>query len=460
VVLGSLAILLAHTTADSGGIIGSHSRLLAAIAAWWAVWVVAVACLRRSPWRAGVVVLLVVSVAMRVAAVSSTAPLSDDLYRYAWDARVQAAGIDPYQYPPAAPELAPLRDPWLWPGVAGCTQLGRGAGCTRINRSSSPTIYPPLAQLWFLGVSAAGASRIQDVGWELSGLTVDLALVVLLLLLLRRWGRNPLWAAVYAWSPLAVLEAVQNAHVDVLAALAVVVAVAVAQRRPALAATAVAAATLVKLYPLLVLPALLRRGWRRPVLGVGGLIGVAYLPHLLAAGPHVAGYLPGYLSEEQYSAGGRYLLLDLLGLHGTGASLVAAAAILATIGWAAYRVRSGAAASVDATMRMVLAVALLIATPVQPWYGLSLAALAALAGQARWLAISMAAYPLYFAVVTVGPNPVATRVGQLAFAGAAAVQVAAWWLDRRSARRPALRPEAAARVPAGAAAATASTISA
>ena len=35
--------------------------------------------------------------------------LSDDMYRYVWDGRVQAQGINPYLYPPKAPELAYLR---------------------------------------------------------------------------------------------------------------------------------------------------------------------------------------------------------------------------------------------------------------------------------------------------------------------------------------------------------------
>ena len=31
--------------------------------------------------------------------------LSDDIYRYIWDGLVQEAGINPYDYPPGAPEL-------------------------------------------------------------------------------------------------------------------------------------------------------------------------------------------------------------------------------------------------------------------------------------------------------------------------------------------------------------------
>src|SRR5690606_19746518 len=51
---------------------------------------------------------------------------SGDVYRYSWDGRVQAAGIDPYRYPPASPELTGFRDPLLWPTreTAWCVDAG------------------------------------------------------------------------------------------------------------------------------------------------------------------------------------------------------------------------------------------------------------------------------------------------------------------------------------------------
>ena len=44
------------------------------------------------------------------------------------------------------------------------------------------------------------------------------------------------------------------------------------------------------------------------------VVAVGYLPHVLGVGTKVLGYLPGYLREEDYDAGGRYLLAGLLGL--------------------------------------------------------------------------------------------------------------------------------------------------
>ena len=43
--------------------------------------------------------------------------LSDDMFRYVWDGRVQAHGISPYRYPPDAPQLVFLRDAVIYPVV-------------------------------------------------------------------------------------------------------------------------------------------------------------------------------------------------------------------------------------------------------------------------------------------------------------------------------------------------------
>ncbi len=115
-----------------------------AVAAGWAVLLGGLAARRRGPERAGVVVVLVAGALFRVVLVPTPPVLSDDLYRYLWDGRVQAAGISPYRYAPAAPELAPLRDDLVWPGI---------------NRKPVRTIYPPLAQAVFAVTWRLGCGR-------------------------------------------------------------------------------------------------------------------------------------------------------------------------------------------------------------------------------------------------------------------------------------------------------------
>ena len=68
--------------------------------------------------------------------------LSSDIYRYVWDGKVQAAGINPYRYFPAQDALAALRDATIFP---------------HINRADyAVTIYPPVAEFFFLVVTRVG----------------------------------------------------------------------------------------------------------------------------------------------------------------------------------------------------------------------------------------------------------------------------------------------------------------
>ena len=54
--------------------------------------------------------VLLVAVLARLVLLDAPPTLSDDIYRYRWDGRVQLAGVDPYAYPPNHPTLASLRD--------------------------------------------------------------------------------------------------------------------------------------------------------------------------------------------------------------------------------------------------------------------------------------------------------------------------------------------------------------
>ena len=426
----ALATVMALRTTRENSILGNHDRLLVEIMVWWAAWALGIAGLRRTGLRTGLWLVVLGTIGLRLVTITPVVPLSDDLYRYAWDGAVQASGTSPYRYAPSAPELEQRRTDWLFPGAAECERRDRPAGCTLINREQVRTIYPPVAQLWFLGGHLVGASELRDLGWQLVSLVADLATMLLLWRLLLARGRDPRWVAVYAWSPVAVLEAVQNGHVDALSTFFVVAAVAWAGRRPALSGAALGLAAMVKLYPALLLPALLGR---RPVRVVSAFVAVcvlSYLPHVLALGRDVLGYLPGYLAEEDYASGGRYLLLSPLGLSGAPATVVAGLMGLAVAVVVVRQVRRPGADVVPSAL-LLFGAALLIASPAQPWYGLPLAALGALAGRAHWLAVPAAAYPTFFAVVPDGPSPGAARTGSLCFALALVVVVVGEVRDRR-----------------------------
>ena len=99
------SVLLARAIATGPPIRRAGWSLLWPFGLWSVMWGVAVACVWQFRRRTAVVVVLVAAAAVRIVAMVGEPITSDDLYRYSWDGRVQAAGIDPYRSPPNASEL-------------------------------------------------------------------------------------------------------------------------------------------------------------------------------------------------------------------------------------------------------------------------------------------------------------------------------------------------------------------
>jgi hypothetical protein len=146
----------------------------------------------------------------------------------------------------------------------------------------------------------------------------------------------------------------------------------------------------------------------------------------------VLGYLPGYLHEERYTTGGRFVLLGVLGLPGPLTTVLALAVIVAVTLTVARRSHDPAVG-----LAIVLAVLLLVTTPVQPWYAATVAGIGALAG-APWLVIlGLAAEPYYATVILADPHQVAA--GRAAYGVALVVALAAVMTWRQQTVRPAER---------------------
>lgn len=226
-----------------------------------------------------------IAIAMQAILIFTRPTLSDDMYRYVWDGRVQAQGISPYRFPPEAPELASFRDPKIWASV---------------NRKEAVTVYPPAAEMSF-----ALLWRIwpDNVHWfQLAMAAGGLLAGWLLLKLLQALGRSPARALIYLWSPLLAFETAHASHVDGLVLPLLVGAWwARVRERDMLTGILLGLGTAIKFYPALLLPALWRPShkegrWRMP-LGFAATLGICYLPYLVKSGPSVIGFLPNYFRE-------------------------------------------------------------------------------------------------------------------------------------------------------------------
>jgi hypothetical protein len=252
----------------------------------------------KTLWRlAGIIIFLAIIFRLGLIAPDPVV-LSKDMYRYIWDGRVQQNGINPYLYPPGADELENMRDDKIFPNI---------------NRKDYPTLYPAGAQLFFrifyilVGDSVTGYKSIM--------VFFDILTLLVLAALLHTWGLNLSRIIVYAWNPLVIFEIAYSGHLEGLAVFLMLAAFylyAIHKKIPAIIMLALSAA--VKLYPALLLAALLNRKDRiKGIITFSATIMLLYLP-FVGAGGKVSGFLPVYLKNpsESFNLGLKYLVMYLI----------------------------------------------------------------------------------------------------------------------------------------------------
>ena len=284
--------------------------------------------------------------------------LSDDVYRYVWDGRVQAAGINPYRYVPADEHLQSLRDEEIYP---------------KINRRDyAHTIYPPMAEAVFLLTTRVSESitwmKVTMIGFEAIAIWA-------IVQLLTSCGLPRERILIYAWHPLVIWEFAGSGHVDPIA-IAFIALALLARRKNAEIATgvALACATLGKIFPIVLLPGLYKRwNWKMP-LAVAITILLGYGPYL-SVGPRGAlVFLLGLAPERGIESGEEFFLLSAVrrlpwSLHVPTAVFVGfAILILAGLSvWMLRKQKSGDENYIANALVLASTFTVLV-TPHFPWY--------------------------------------------------------------------------------------------
>ncbi len=296
VLLGLVLVALAHqfTLEIDHFAIGFDKVSLTSVL----VYLLAVLVVRTQPVnRATLGIIIALSVPMFVATYLADPYLSSDIYRYVWDGMVQHHFINPYRYVPGNPALAWLRAP-------------NQEIFDNINRRDyAPTIYPPVAQM-FYWLAAYFAPSVAAMKLMMLGFLALTAWV--LALILRRLGRSTSDLLILLWCPLLVWEIGCAGHVDAIVCGLVSLALLFRLRRqPAWCGLFLGMAVMTKFYPLLLLPALYqRRDWKMPAAVVG--VCVAGYALYSSVGWRVLGFMQGYTKEEGIDSGSRFFLLDYL----------------------------------------------------------------------------------------------------------------------------------------------------
>jgi hypothetical protein len=296
--------------------------------------------------------------------------LSDDVFRYRWEGKLQSAGGNPYEARPRDPEWASLRD----------------SAFARVPGKDFKAVYGPLVELveraTYMVVSRFESDPRRQVFWfKAPAALFDLGVLAALALLLKANGLRSELSLVYAWSPLPVVEFWGMGHNDSAAILFVLLALlAAAKARWTWAFAALACGAAAKLWPALLFPLFVGWNGRRPLRWrewwiappVFAIFAFPYWTNIVENVRFASGFVGGWRNNDSlfglllWAAGG-----DPYAAKKAAFALMALAAAVVTL--RRWPIEKGALAVVSTT--------LLVSANCHPWY-------------LTWLVPLLAFYPL------------------------------------------------------------------
>ena len=359
-------------------------------------------------------VLIAFGLLFRFAVLPSQQIQEDDVYRYLWDGKVFAHGINPFKFAPEEInqyQSIKVQNPAYFRSHYGKTDQNELAVLNglkwesdvalryieRINHPDVPTIYPPLAQYVFrfsqqINPDSLFTLRIMFLAFDLMGM-------VFIILTLRALNLNQNFSLIYFWSPLMIKETYNSTHLDIIGISCLCASVYFLIRKRMVGSIFfLALSVLGKFYSAVLLPFYLQRSWflaqENRQRGAATLtlhlilfctvITVFYLPFIDIGGSVFEGlktYSTHWQSNDSLFAILLYVLKNILKLGMAteipifGSSMIFAKSIMALVilGTVAYLIAKQGpdANSPEMWIRNIFIVIVLVflVSPVQnPWY--------------------------------------------------------------------------------------------
>jgi len=212
--------------------------------------------------------VLILAIAARLGFLAFSPNMSDDVYRFIWDGKLQTHGINPYKYAPNTLQDSLDIDQGLF---------------QQLNSPTFFTVYPPLQQ----GIYAAASwlsNGNNSINLLLLRLIIILADIASVLLIWRLTQGNSLTTCLFAFNPLVLTELAGNCHFEgVMLSFILLFLWNIKQQQWKLAGITMGMAISIKLIPILFLPLMIRYcGWIKSIL-VGLVAGfftvLSFLPY-------------------------------------------------------------------------------------------------------------------------------------------------------------------------------------
>ncbi len=199
--------------------------------------------------------LLFAGILFRILLLFSVPNLSDDVYRFIWDGRLAANGINPFSHLPSAiMQMQP---------VTGITnQLFE-----KLNSPNYYTIYPPVLQGIFWATAKLFPVNVQAaiIVMKCIIVIIELGIVFLLIQLLNKLSLPTHLSLLYVLNPLVITELSGNVHFEgVMIFFALLAFLLILKSRWQVSAICLGLGIATKLIPVLFLPLLVNRlGWKK-----------------------------------------------------------------------------------------------------------------------------------------------------------------------------------------------------
>jgi hypothetical protein len=313
--------------------------------------------------------LIIAGIAFRVLLLFSLPNLSEDVYRFIWDGRLAANGINPFSYLPSEIMQMPATD-----GITNELYL-------RLNSVDHYTIYPPVLQ----GIFWSGAKLFSEnvyaaiVFFKCIILLFEVGTFFVMLQILKKLSLPKHLTLLYILNPLVITELTGNAHFDGVMIFFVLLSfLLLLKNKWQASAIFLGLGIATKLLPVLFLPLIMNKlGWKKGVLysiitGVTAIVLFALVLDV-ATIHHMLNSIDLYIRKFEFNAS-VYYVVRYIGTLIKGYNIIAVAGpflillsslIILLISFKGKKISE---ISIFNKALLTISVWFLFSTTVHPWY--------------------------------------------------------------------------------------------
>jgi hypothetical protein len=313
--------------------------------------------------------LLLAGVLFRMLLLFSAPNLSDDVYRFIWDGRVAANGINPYSHLPS--EIIQM------PAITGISK----ELYLQLNSVDHYTIYPPVLQgiFWLGGKLFSENLYAAIVFFKCIILLFEVGIFFIILQILKKLSLPKHLSLLYILNPLVITELTGNAHFDGVMIFFVLLAfLLILKDQWQVSAVSLGLGIVTKILPILFLPLIINKlGWKKGLLYsiiIGGTTIVLFaLVFDVATIQHMLNSIDLFIRKFEFNAS-VYYVVRYFGTLITGYNIIAVAGpfliLLSSliILLISFKGRNISEISIFNKALFVISIWFLFSTTVHPWY--------------------------------------------------------------------------------------------